>query len=222
MSIYGRFWDTATTCCKIGDETSKVRQSLHINRKPASNLHHAVRIAEVIERPLNLFVSINFGFTICSPEETPPAFQLLRRKFGKWITRGTISRAPATCVWVLERPKGRKHLDSHWLVHVPSSRQRDFVRRLPNWVASVTGGIIDPSIAIKVEAVTSVRGVARYLLKGEHPGLANHFDIDHEPQDVIDGRRSGFTKNIGPAQKRLLRAAGKYPSSRPWIKGKYL
>ena len=59
----------------------------YINIKPASNLHHAIRIAEAIKRPLNSFVSINFSHTGCAPEKVCKAFQSLRVKFRKWITR---------------------------------------------------------------------------------------------------------------------------------------
>jgi hypothetical protein len=199
-------------------------QSLYINRKPASNFHHAIRVAETINLPLTLFVSLNFGYTDCRPEDTPKAFQSMRRKFGRWITRAACSGqkpAPATYVWVIERPHHREHLDSHWLLHVPANKRADFKRKLPQWLASVTGGIIDSRAAIHVRTAPTPRSLERYMLKSMQPAWAEYFDIRHDPQGIIDGRRSGFTKNIGPTQKRRLVAVGKYAKPRPWIKGKY-
>jgi hypothetical protein len=196
-----------------------------INRKPASNLHHAIRIAEAIDRPLNVFVSFNFAHTTCIPGQTTKAFQLLRRKFSKWVTRPPVKSgydsAPATFVWVLERPPHREHFNSHWLVHVPKVRLAEFNRKLPTWLSAVAGDINDVSAAIDVRNAPTPRGAGKYMLKGMHPGWAKHYDIRHQPQGVIEGRRSGFTKNIGPTKKRILRALDKYPQASPWIKGKY-
>lgn len=195
-----------------------------INRKPASNLHHAIRIAEVINLPLNRFVTINFEHTTCTASNSTRAFQLLRRKFAKWVTRPPMrneaARSPATFVWVMEKPLHRQHLNSHWLVHIPDTRLSEFENMLPKWLSKVAGEITDEA-AIDVRCADTPRSAGKYMLKGMHPGWAEYFDIRHEPQGLIEGRRSGFTKNLGPTQKRLLRAIGQYPNARPWIKRKY-
>jgi hypothetical protein len=192
-----------------------------INRRPASNFHHAIRIATAIKQPLNVFVSVNFSHTTCPPQRAANAFQLLRRKFGKWITRPSVkskrASVPATFVWVLENPSTGGNLHSHWLLHVPSNLHAELKKKLPLWLEKVVGSVTDTEAAIDVRRATTPRAAGRYMLKGMHPMMAAYFDIRHEDQGWIDGRRSGFTKNLGPVQKRRLRALDQYPKSRHWV-----
>ena len=145
----------------------------------------------------------------------------MREKFGRWIKRPPVSSiakpAPPTFVWVIERPLGGQHVDCHWLLHVPAARQKDFERKLPAWLSSVAGDIINETAAIHVQDAYAPRGAGKYMLKGMHPSWAAHYDIDFEPQAEIYCRRSGFTKNIGPTQKRRLIATGKHPKPQTWV-----
>jgi hypothetical protein len=52
------------------------------------------------------------------------------------------------------------------------------------------------------------------MLKGLHPGIAPFYGVEHEYQGWVRGKRSGFSRNIGPTQKRRLRESGKYPDRR--------
>jgi hypothetical protein len=197
------------------------RPSQYINLKPASNLHHAIRIAEVIKRPLTLFVSINFGHIDCPLEKVPKAFQRLREKFGKWITRPPVHQrqhaVSPTFVWVLERPEGSNRIDGHWLLHVPKNRQHEFKSRLAAWLPGVVGEVTNTRAALNIQIAHTPKSALRYMLKGQRYLDAIKFQISPVKQDIIHGRRSGFTKNLGPAQKKRLRTAGLYPQARYYV-----
>ncbi len=188
-----------------------------INQKPASNFHHAIGIAEAIKLPLNQMVSLNLGYVDCPPENAVKALQAFRGKLGKWVTRGKRDTCPATFVWVIERPPDSANFNFHLLVHIPASRQDAFLQRLPVWLSRTAGGILDAKAAIHVRSAPTPRGAGKYMLKGMHPYWAAKFDIEHEPQGVVNGRRSGFTKNLGPTQKRRLRKLELYPKARYFV-----
>ena len=207
-----------------GDERTKLRVSRFINRKPAANFHHAVRAAELKGYPLNLLVSINLGCTGAAADLPAAASicQKLRDKFTKWATRPPVNQArskfPGTFVWVLEKPS--LHVNFHWLLHVPVSKQREFKERLYSWVASLAGGILDEA-AIDVKAAPKPKGAGKYMLKGMHPSWAQHFDIEFGDQGEIFGKRSGYSRNIGPTEVRMMRVRGRYPQTRRYVKGLY-
>lgn len=194
----------------------KSKQSEYIGRKPASNIYHGIKLANTLQLPLNLFVSINFTLTSCPVDNVSKAFQQLRDTFAKWVTRPPAllknHKAAPTYVWVIENPPSA-HINVHWLVHVPEKRQADFKNRLIKWLHSVTGEILDDK-SINIRKVYSARGVGSYMLKGIHPGVAVFYGIRPEAQGWIHGKRSGFSRNIGPTQKRYLRECGKYPKAR--------
>jgi hypothetical protein len=187
------------------------RYSEFIQVKPAGNLYHGVRLAAAIGYPLNLFVSINFTHTECSPKSVSAQFKRLRDTFGKWVTRPPKGQAKAspTFIWVVENPS---HINVHWLVHVPKSRHDDFRERLPVWLRDVAGDITDES-AIHVRSAYNPNGARLYMMKGTHPAVAPFYGVQPEPQGWVHGKRSGFSRNIGPTQKRRMRAAGAYPKA---------
>jgi hypothetical protein len=192
------------------------RPTHHINRKPASNLHHAVRIAEVIGLPLNYFVTLNFSCTCCQPDEVSRLFSIMRaNRFGPWVKRpgrnSGKTPCPATHAWVIEAAGGV--VSVHWLVHIPPGRVTDFTARLPGWLVDITSGPLDAG-AVKVERAYAARGASKYMLKGIDPAYAAFYGVQHVPQGVTYGRRSGYSNNLGPSVKRRLKAAGKYKPRR--------
>ena len=111
----------------------------------------------------------------------------------------------------LENPHG--NLNAHWLVHVPEQRQDEFKKAVLLWLETAAGEILDKG-AIRFDAPYNTRGLARYMLKGVHPGVAPFYGVRAEPQGFVRGKRSGFSRNIGPTQKRILREDGKYPEAK--------
>jgi hypothetical protein len=189
------------------------RQTNHINRKPAGNLYHAVRIADAIGTPLNVFVTINFNLTDCHPEGMSDRFEALRCDyFGPWTRRPPRKlkreRDPCAYVWVLENAGGCANL--HWLLHVPADRKADFAKRLPQWLAAIGVQITDDA-AILIEPAAKPKVLAYYLLKGINPPNAGSYGVKFcSPQGTIVGKRSGFSRSLGPTVKARLRAEGQY------------
>jgi hypothetical protein len=187
--------------------TSGVRQprpTTHINRKPASNLRQAVRMAEAIGRPLNQVVTLNFAKTECEPQHTSSAFERLRDNYyGPWLRRAAVAPGadgPPAFVWVIENSGGHTH--AHWMVHVPPHRQADFAARIGKWMLAVAGEV-QPG-AINIRAAYNPRGFAKYMLKGINPADAFLYRIRPYSQGVVFDKRSGFSRSLGPvARKRI-------------------
>lgn len=184
------------------------RVTVQIGRKPAANIHHATRLADRIGCPLNQFVTINFSKTTCLSEDATGAFRnLLSDWFARWLRRHPRNRKDhrPTYVYTFEAAGGQ--IAVHWLVYIPRGLIREFWRLLPEWV-TVTAGTITSPTAIKHRRIYRVVGAKRYILKGMDPHFARLWKIRPSPQGSIVGRRSGFSRNLGPAARR---AAGYRP-----------
>jgi hypothetical protein len=200
------------TCSGFG----VTRVSHYIRRKVASNVHHAIRIAEALGKPLNLFVTINFAMTGCRPDEASATFRkMLSTRFGHWSRRpGRGSRqggCPPTFVWVMEAGGGVQC--AHWLVHVPTSRSADFRARVVRW-AEALAGPIHAGGAIDIRPARTPKGAGRYMLKGTDPAYAAFYGVDFKDQGLVHGKRAGTSQNLGPAAKKRLRDSGQYAQAR--------
>jgi len=200
---------------RTANSAASTRLSRHINRKPASNIYHAVRLAEAIGTPLTHLFTVNFSKTNCLANFTSAAWQrLLARHFTPWIRRPpkevTVTASEPAYVWVLENSGD---LGLHWLVHVPHQRLADLETKLPGWLSTVGATPIEPA-AIDVRTATSPRGAAYYLLKGTNPVYAAGLGVQPIPQGEVVGKRSGFSRSLGPSRKLALRAAGQYSRRR--------
>ena len=195
---------------------AQARISQHINRKPASNIYHAPRIAQIIGANLNTFVTINFTETDCPPELVSARWQRLRaRFFAPWIRRPPrrLRRLPDICayVWTLEN---RGAVALHWLVHVPPDRLADFKTRISLWLKAVgIKTLYENAIDIN-DNLYSARGLVLYMLKGTNPIYAPGLGVNPSPQGLVYGQRSGFSESLGPSKKAALREAGRYPRRR--------
>lgn len=188
------------------------RRSAEIQRKPAAHLLNAINLAARKGRPLNKFVTINFQKTDCPEPLVSRQFQKLRANFfAPWLRRkGRPSDGPPTFVWSIEN-KGT--IAAHWLVHVPKGRITDFKRQLPRWIEAVAGEI-NCNSAIKIVHAYAPPGAGRYMLKGINPAVADLYRIRVVPQGIVHGKRSGFSKCLGPTERRRLVAAGRVPKLR--------
>jgi hypothetical protein len=198
----------------------KDRYSEFIQRKPAGNLHHAVRLATAIGFPLNVLVTVNFHHVNCAADDVSGAFKRVRDRFSKWVTRPPVGakahKASPTFVWVLENPNG--HLNAHWQLHVPEQRQAEIRAKVVHWISTDAGKLLD-ACAVHIREPYNPRGFGRYMLKGIHPGIAPFYGINPLYQGWVRGKRSGFSRNVGPTQKHRLRASGAYPYARRWSAG---
>ncbi len=178
------------------------RLSSFIKRKPASNLHHATRFAAIIGRPLNQSVAINFAKTSVSEGDVAERFHLLRAtRFAPWLRRHPKNKkgCPPTYVWVLEAAGNQ--IGAHWAVHIPRGMVREFRRRLPLWIASVAGEPEGPGV-MKARPIYNITGLKRYMLKGVDPAYGALYRVRPVDQGVVVGRRSGFSRNLGPTVRK--------------------
>lgn len=177
------------------------RVSHHIQRRPAVNIHHAERYSRHIGFPLNRFVTINFSHTLCKMERASHEFRrLLAQRFAPWLRRTKGSTGvPPTYVWALEAAGGKVAV--HWMVHIPAGLRRTFEAKIRQWLTGMMGQI--ELQAVKVQAVHNPVGLRRYILKGTEPFWAAHLNVEHVPQGVIVGKRSGFSENLGPTARKL-------------------
>lgn len=203
----------STTCRGLG----ATRITRQINRKPASHFHHAIRIAEVIGLPLTHLVTIHL--TGCPPEEASARFAKLRSNlFGKWISRpisrGAVPACSPTFVWVIENESGILH--AHWLLHLPARRVKEFSEKLPGWVKSVTGSAPYAG-GIHVRLADTPESAGKYMQKGIDPFWGKVYQIDFSDQGPVHGKRSGYSRNIGPTAKKRLRDTGQYRKAQKWV-----
>lgn len=165
-------------------------------------------------------MTLNLEQASCDPTGVSRQFQILReRHFGPWWRRpprrsGITKRGPAAFYWVIEADGG---LHVHRVLHMPSTRLADFKRRLPTWLAALGGRhAVDGDGLLDVGVVYNAYGLRKYLLKGTDPAYAAFCNdaIRHKPQGRVIGKRSGFSRSLGPAVRRRLSAAGAYVNGR--------
>lgn len=178
------------------------RQSHAIQRVPGVNIHHATRYATRIGLPLDNFITINMTQAGWTGEEASAAFRkVLAERFSPWLRRNpeNDNEPTPTYVWALEGAGGQHAI--HWIVHIPAKLKKGLKAKLERWLAADLEPI--PPSAIDIRPVTNIIGARRYILKGISPLWADHLGVIHVPQGLIVGKRSGFSKNLGPlARKR--------------------
>jgi hypothetical protein len=183
------------------DAQSVPRHSFHIDRRQARNLMDAIYYAHTrlveLGRPLNTFVTLNFGHTDCPPEHVSSGFEKLRdNHFVRWLRHRR--EVPAHYVWAVENSGGDTHV--HWVVHIPKSLRAKFDTKLPEWLTRVAGTIRCPE-AIKIKPVWYLPTLLPYLLKGLDPCFTAPYGIKHIPQGLVYGKRCGVSKSLGPASR---------------------
>ena len=178
------------------------RTTQWINRKPAANLHHATRYAERINLPLNTFVTINLTELGIDTTSSSEAFQkVIGERFAPWLRRtaDNITSVPPTYVWTLEAANENHAV--HWVVHIPKNIERHFRQALERWVAELASGAPSPQ-ALKVLPVYNIPRLKGYILKGTEPHYARLIGINPVDQGTVYGKRSGFSRNLGPSVRK--------------------
>lgn len=197
----------------------KGRATRYIRRKPASNLYHAIRIAERLGHTFSHFVTINFTLIECPDDEVSQAFRWLRARWADWMRRPSRRGQHQPCkpadAWTIEAKGGV--LAAHWLIHLPEGRIEDCKARLDVWISQLAGGTF-PDNTVRVDVIYSARGLGRYVLKAIDPVYAAKYGVQPEDQGVVIDKRSGFSQRLGPTVKKQMRDAGTYPRVRPWAR----
>jgi hypothetical protein len=179
-----------------------LRRSHSINRRPAVNIHHATRYADTIGLPLNRFVTINLTLAACTEERAVRTFRkLLNERFCPWLrrTHNNDNEAVPTHVWTVEAAGGQ--IAAHWLVHVPKRLRASFPKMVAAWLGSVSGSKPPPE-AVEVKPIHNLIGVKRYILKGTDAPWARHLGVMPIDQGEVIGKRSGFSRNLGPTARK--------------------
>lgn len=169
------------------------KQHSHLPREAVRRLIAGADHASFIGRPLNVAVTIHWGWAGGPGGGTwRERDKRLRTNLRRWLGR----KGQNWCaVWVVEVGPQGKDVHAHWAVHlspaVPFSRFEAFV--LSQLCAD------DP----RVLNVTVIRdaGWMKYLLKGMAPDDHAAFGIPtkhRKPQGTVRGRRWGWTHNLGP------------------------
>jgi hypothetical protein len=86
---------------------------------------------------------------------------------------------------------------------MPDGRLDDFLSRLPSWLQAVTGGPFNIQ-ALHHESAYNPKGLRKYLLKGVDPAYAAFCQIEHVPQGIVIGKRSGFSRSLGPTARQRI------------------
>lgn len=190
------------------------RPTRHINRVPAVNIHHATRFAQRRDLPLNTFVTVNFSELDAGSTASKMLRKLLAQRFAPWLRRSVPirSRPEPTYVWTLENTSAT--VAAHLLVHIPKGVSKVFRAKLLDWLEGLSG-VRPPPRAVQIKRVYNLVGARRYVLKGINPAWAAHLGVRPSDQGVINGKRSGFSRNLGPTARR----AGGYVPRRQVIAG---
>jgi hypothetical protein len=173
-----------------------------INRKPASNIHHATRYAQIIGFPLNRHSTITFSDVGIAPEQASKALQkIIAERFSPWLRRHrkTKGRVNPTYVWVIEAVNGT--LAAHLAVHIPKGLVREFSRKLNDWVMEQATDE-DVGAAVKVTPIYNITGLKRYLLKGADAQWAKMCKITPIYQGAVLGKRAGHSRSLGPIARK--------------------
>jgi hypothetical protein len=188
------------------------RASHFINRRPAVNIHHATKYADKIGVPLNRFITINFTLADCPRELAARLLQkMISQRFAPWLRRTASVKIPLTYVWTLEAAGGQ--MAAHLLVHIPKPLMTEFEARLRQWLCGLFGVEEIDSSVLHIRDVDNLVGAKRYLLKGIDPVWADHLAVRPVAQGMVIGKRSGFSRNLGPAARKR---GGYKPRRRPF------
>lgn len=198
--------------------------NFYVGPKAAQTNYYADMQAARLKLPINVRVTINFTLLGVEPEDATFVFRKMRSsRFAKWVSRprkGCGPAAPPTDYHGFENRRGDEvyrqigpglphNVHAHWSMHIPTKRRRDFEAELQRWVNEMAGHGGWPVLALKVEDLTFGQA-AKYLNKGAKPPVARRYGANPEKiseQGMVIGRRTGTSRNIGPARRRADDAA---------------
>jgi hypothetical protein len=195
------------------------QQTLYVGQKAAQTNYYADMQAARIGLPINLRMTLNFSLLGVSPDVATSVFRRMRStRFTKWVTRPRQGCGPAAAptdyygfenrrdniAYLKIGPDLPHNVHVHWSAHVPLRRQGDFEAVLRGWVAEITKTEDWPENALKIEQLTFGKP-ATYINKGALPATAERYGVAKDKireQGLIIGKRTGTSRNIGPARRR--------------------
>ena len=171
----------------------KRHRTRHMTLQQANNLVAACAFAELIGCRLN--VSIDICWLMFSGRlEDDRRFAKCRHRFSKWCARRGFG---LTLIWVREiGANGALH--THILMHVPPWLMEDGEFQIAFEKSFEPEGGPTHENAILIKPAYSPQGKLRYMVKGINRTDASKFGVRASFQGEIEGKRVGFTQNIGP------------------------
>jgi hypothetical protein len=180
------------------------------------NIFRAFDFARARDEPLNKYVVLHLHET--STLSAATIFERIRHKYRDWLVYRAATlgrRTPPSYVFSFEAP-GSPHVN--WVLRVPPSLEREFMAKLPKWVAKVQGplGPFDLDVSdVKSGAGDAYKALANYVAKGCDPAYLDHFHLvglyDRcGPQGVFWGKRAG----VSPALNKSARDSAGYDPKR--------
>lgn len=179
----------------------RLRVRKHISRKQASNSRPAILLAEKLGTPLNQVATINFTCQgVDNEDAVHRILDKIRMRYCRWAKQPGKKRGGASyngaMIWTLE---DTGHYAAHMMIHVPKERLARFKVDLEQWIEKDSGHQIQPGV-IDIREIYNPFGLRKYILKGIDPLFAKLYRINPIPQGIINGKRFGYTQNLGPSQ----------------------
>jgi hypothetical protein len=177
----------------VAGSHKKRRISRHIDLRQANNLVGACAFAELIGCRLNVSIDV-FWLMFSGAVEDGRRFAKYRHRLSKWCARHGFY---LTMIWVREiGANGALH--THILLHVPPWLMESGEFEIAFERSLEPEGGPTHKKAVLIKPAYAPQGKLRYMLKGMSIADANKFGVRASFQGEIEGKRVGFTENIGP------------------------
>jgi hypothetical protein len=168
----------------------------------ARNLLSADEFAEVIGRPLNVSININWSKTSAGDDTHGRLLRDFRKAAGRFLRE--CGGRGLTCTWARERPTHPiARPNAHMNCHVPTSLWVDFSNNVLNFLPS--GCVALEKDAIWFELIGFTREDRRrrteYLVKGAHAKARLNIKRKRIPQGRVHAKRCGTSEDIGRAAR---------------------
>ncbi len=95
------------------------------------------------------------------------------------------------------------------MVHIAPEQALHFAGSLRKWLIKLNDGRTIPDEAIKIQKIDNAEGLKKYLAKGTEPHFACFCQIRPQKTGAVHGRKSGVSRNLGPAEWMPRKAAWK-------------
>lgn len=164
----------------------------YLTHKGTENILHAIDYSKFIGFNLNTLVTITFDK--CFEFNSSEIFIKIRESYRRWLanacSRENLPKCNPYWLFVFENPHGFTHV--HWMVHVPLELQKEFERKVPQWVKKRKDNVFEHSIDIQQVNIYEDKVLGNYLVKGVTPASIEYFNLQKYAkfQGWFRGRRS--------------------------------
>lgn len=199
-------------------------ETRQISRHAGTNILHAFDYAKFIEKPLNIYIVINFDEADAEKAATY-IFKSLRERYRAWLRYAAnkfgLDKMSPAYVATFENPEG-KNPHVNWVVHVPENLIEEFLKKLPMWVHKSQGHLRPRDICAQMVDPYTDKSLAKYIIKGTDKHFEKYFHLEKyaadQDQGVVAGRRTVVSPEIGTTARRKAAFLPAYHRHR-WKKG---